>query len=82
MEETARCRHCARPLRGKPYYMGGPAFHPISKEQCKVNYYGGFVCSESCDLRASLELESSMPGAGSTKRLSSSASSHHKNNWR
>ena len=62
MAETAECRGCRQELRGKPYYMGGNAYHLKTGEHCPVNFYGGYVCSEGCDHRASRELESSMPG--------------------
>ena len=63
-EETAECRGCGKALRGKPYYMGGSAYLPLSEGggQAKVNFYGGFVCSRSCDYRSSLRLEQTMPG--------------------
>lgn len=55
-DEVATCRGCRMELRGKPYYMGGSAYHPRTGEQCKVNRYGGYVCSESCDQRATKEM--------------------------
>jgi hypothetical protein len=70
--ETAVCRGCGRKLNGKPYYMGGAAYHPETGERCKVNHYGGFVCSRQCDKRASHELENSMPG-GYSPNLSAPA---------
>jgi hypothetical protein len=30
-------------------------------ERAKVNFYGGYVCSDICDKRASYDLEESMP---------------------
>jgi hypothetical protein len=81
-EAKAVCRGCNKTLDGKPYYMGHPAYHPVTKEQCKVNFYGGFVCSESCDRNASLELERTMPGhTGAQSSLSSPAQDHLKKNW-
>lgn len=65
-EATAVCRGCRRTLRGKPYHMGGDAYLPDGS-QAKFNHYGGFVCSEDCDHRASLEQERSMPGHGDTQ---------------
>lgn len=80
--EVARCRGCGRVLRGEPYYRGKPAFHPETGEQCKTNFYGGFVCSSSCDYRASLTQEQSMPGHGDGQtRLSPYAAESHRNNW-
>ena len=68
-EETAKCRHCGTPLRGKPYHLGGGAYLPLPKGgRAPVNYYGGYVCSRSCDYRACLALEQSMPGHGSGQR--------------
>lgn len=67
-QERATCRGCGRELDGLPYYRGGRAYVPGSKDkyemrlEARKNHYGGFVCSRSCDVRASLELERSMPG--------------------
>lgn len=73
--EQASCRYCKRPLKGEPYYTGKNNYN------YKINYYGGFVCSEGCDTRACLELESSMPGAGPQKFVSSEANKRIHNNW-
>ncbi len=43
-QETAICRGCGKILNGKPYYMGGDAYDPVTKERARVNFYGGFVC--------------------------------------
>lgn len=67
-EETATCRGCGRKLIGKPYWAGGQAYHPETRERAKVNSYGGFVCSYRCDVKAALELEQSMPGHGITQK--------------
>lgn len=64
---TVTCRGCRRVLRGSPYHLGGHAYHPDTGETAKANFYGGWVCSRSCDVRASLELERSMPGHGHTQ---------------
>lgn len=81
-EEVATCRGCKKILKGKPYYMGHPAYHPDTNERCKVNFYGGFVCCENCDRQASLELERSMPGhTQSQSSLSTMSESHLKQNW-
>jgi hypothetical protein len=69
-------------LRGKPYYMGGSAYHPLTGDRCKINYYGGYVCSRQCDFRSSLELEQSMPGHGMSQRtLTQPAAAALKSNW-
>lgn len=80
--ERAECRGCHQALDGKPYYMGGRAYHPVTREQAKVNFYGGFVCSSACDHRASLELERTMPGHSPGKNLISSlARASLERNW-
>lgn len=63
-EETATCRGCGIVLDGKPYYMGGSAYHPRTRERVLTNFYGGYVCSQSCDRNAAMDLEASMPGSG------------------
>lgn len=68
-------------LRGKPYYMGGRAYHPRTGEQAKVNSYGGFVCSRSCDYRASLELEETVPGHYGQRFLSGETLRRVNANW-
>jgi hypothetical protein len=81
-EEHAVCRGCGLVLRGKPYYMGGRAYHPRTDKQCPVNHYGGFVCSEECDRRASLEQERSMPGHGNSQMsIGSFARESLNRNW-
>ena len=81
-DEVATCRGCGMVLRGKPYYMGGNAYHPETGERCRKNHYGGYVCSEGCDRRSSQRLEDSMPGAGpSGGSLSCFAKSSLNRNW-
>lgn len=81
-EETAKCRGCGRELRGKPYYMGGSAYHPDTGKRCPVNHYGGFVCSQGCDERAALELEQSMPGHSvRDTRLGQYSAARVRSNW-
>lgn len=82
MDETVKCRHCGLKLNGQPYFMGGSAYHPRTGERCKVNHYGGYVCSRECDYRASLDLERTMPGhTGAQVRLGSFAQSSFDANW-
>lgn len=81
-EEVAQCRNCHMTLKGKPYYMGGDAYHPKTNKKVPVNFYGGFVCSSDCDYRASIKMESSFPGAGEAEFLSSQAISKYRNNWK
>lgn len=80
-KEVAKCRGCNRALKGEPYYTGKPAYIPETNERARVNHYGGFVCSYGCDKRASMELESSMPGAGRSQSLSCYASESLRRNW-
>lgn len=61
-DTQAVCRGCGKLLRGNPYWKGGRAYHPDGKGSVKACYYGGWVCSRSCDYKACLELEESMPG--------------------
>jgi hypothetical protein len=83
IKKQAKCRGCGKSLRGDDYMYGGRAFDPDNNEQCKINYYGGFVCSRSCDYRASLELERSMPGHSySDTGLGCFSSIHLDRNWR
>lgn len=61
MSDTAKCRGCGMTLNGKPYHLGGPfARHPKTGEVCRVNYYGGYVCSESCDQKVISHMEVSI----------------------
>lgn len=77
----AFCRGCGRRLDGNSYERGGLAYIPENGEPAKVNFYGGWVCSESCDRRASLEMESSFPGAGKARSLQSGSERHVRTNW-
>ncbi|WP_215754239.1 hypothetical protein [Acetobacter sp. P5B1] len=80
--QTAECRWCGMRLQGKPYFMGGNAYHPRTGERAKINHYGGFVCSKACDRRSSLDLERSMPGHGANQqKLSCYAEAALKRNW-
>lgn len=63
-DEQATCRGCGRALKGHAYWTGKLAYIPETNEQARANFYGGWVCSRDCDVRASLELEQTMPGHG------------------
>jgi hypothetical protein len=81
-EEVAVCRGCGGVLKGSPYANGGYAYHPVTGDQCKSNFYGGWVCSRNCDFRASLELERTMPGhSGDQQRLGCFAQEALSRNW-
>ena len=81
-QEKAKCRGCGAVLSGKAYCYGGAAYLD-NGDRAKVNHYGGFVCSESCDIKSSRELEDSMPGATTTgnRSLSCFAKISLNRNW-
>ena len=81
IDEVVQCRGCRRVLEGKPYYLGGRAYMPETGEEAKVNFYGGFVCSESCDRRTCIEMESNFPGAGIATRPGQLSGAKIKSNW-
>ena len=80
MTDHARCRGCGIGLvdaigqPAPPYYRSHypHPYHPYTNHPAKSCYYGGFVCSESCDRKACLELEQSMPGHRGQTSLDSS----------
>ncbi len=57
------CRHCGLLMKGEPYYKGGPAYLPDG-DRALTNHYGGYVCSERCDIGAARDVEESPPGVG------------------
>lgn len=63
------CRGCGLVLIGSPYWKGGSAYHPRTRERAQACHYGGWVCSEQCDRRATIEQEASMPGSGGCASL-------------
>ncbi len=79
--ERATCRGCRMELNGKAYHLGGLATHPRTGETCRINFYGGYVCSWECDRAASMELQSSMPGAGPCRSLDGPAMDSLRRNW-
>lgn len=86
MNEKATCRHCRCDLIGKAYCYGGAAYIPDAQgrpgKRAPVNYYGGYVCSESCDYKAALTLEQSMPGHGyGQKTISGEPLERVRSNW-
>jgi len=83
-ETQAVCRGCGLKLRGSPYYKGGLAYHPNPGGEVYACYYGGWVCSRSCEVRACVELEGSMPGCStvnSYQRLSQEAKKRIEGHW-
>jgi hypothetical protein len=51
------------------------------KHEAKANYFGGWVCSESCDRRAYLEQESSMPGHAGQRSIDPNTSREISRKW-
>lgn len=85
-DDQAVCRGCGAELDGSPYHRGGTAYvrrpDGSSGARAKANYYGGWVCSRSCDYRASLHLEQDMPGHGYRQtKPGSEAMSRINANW-
>ena len=68
--EYAVCRNCGTRLDGQPYHLGGEAYLSDGK-LARKNWYGGYVCSKTCDIAATLEMKSSFPGAGQARKLDS-----------
>ena len=81
VKETAKCRGCGKQLIGESYHRGRSAYDPKTKERARINFYGGFVCCRSCDIRACLHMSSSMPGAGQAKFLNSLERDQVETNW-
>ena len=63
-DTQAVCRGCGKLLNGNPFWKGGSAYDPQTRERAKANFYGGWVCSRQCDYKAAMEQERSMPGCG------------------
>lgn len=80
-KDPAVCRGCRMTLKEFDYSYGGAAYHPRTGKRVPVNHFGGFVCSESCDRRACLDMLSSMPGAGPTRTLDSPCAERVRQNW-
>ena len=78
---SAKCRGCRKRLNGTFYHLGGSAYDPVTGEQAKVNFYGGYVCSYNCDVKVCLEMSSSMPGAGPAISLNSPEREQVERNW-
>lgn len=83
-ETQAVCRGCGLNLRGSPPWKAGLAHHPEPGGTVHRCHYGGWVCSRRCDVRASGELEGTMPGCGSVngyQRLSPYAKESIERHW-
>jgi hypothetical protein len=82
--ETPACRGCGTALEGQPFYTGKPAYIRTNRfglVPVPTCHYGGHVCSERCDRRASAQLEGSMPGCSDTGRLMGNLSSEISRKW-
>ena len=81
-DEKAKCRGCGKELDGKPYSAGGYAFDPQTREKAQACFYGGYVCSRNCDIRACLALERTMPGhEGGQREPGQLAMKQVRSNW-
>jgi len=59
--KTAICRACDKELIGKPYENGNVnAYHPITGDECKISFWGGFVCDDICDKKVDNEMKASI----------------------
>lgn len=82
-ETHAVCRGCGMVLNGEPHYKGKQAVHPRTGKTVPFCFYGGFVCSRTCDERACLEQERSMPGHGTSQQhIGTAARERIERNWR
>lgn len=83
MKKTTECRGCGKTLNGDGSQMSA-VYDPDTREAAKWNYYGGWVCSRTCDYNSSLELERSMPGHMGQKSLSIGSESYKsvERNWK
>lgn len=81
MAKGAKCRGCGIELIGKPYHLGGDAYIPKTMERCRVNHYGGYVCSEQCDRSVCMSVLRSMPQCGDAERPDCFAAQSLRDNW-
>lgn len=78
LEPDDECRNCSAPIKS---YRDSAVVIKTGK-QAKWNHFGGWVCSPWCDKTASLDLMSSMPGAGPAKSLNGAEKESFQSNWR
>lgn len=83
MSKNSECRGCGKKLNGDGSQMSS-VYDPITKEASRWNYYGGWVCSKTCDYNSSLELERSMPGHRGQQHLIICSASYRsvETNWK
>lgn len=78
------CRYCGRTIHAQghqDYYTAHWFDHQNKSQRAAVNHFGGYVCSRECDVRACLQMLSSMPGAGPAKSLDSYCNKSVNDNW-
>lgn len=75
---TKHCRNCKREINVS---STNHAVVVGTGKKAKWNHYGEWVCSEQCDKQACLDLESSMPGAGHARTVSTFAAEQIRKNW-
>jgi hypothetical protein len=75
-DDKATCRGCHRELRGSPYYTGKPAFiRPHVR--ALAHYFGGWVCSASCEVRVFKDMRDAGVWGSTEARLMASAHDRH-----
>jgi hypothetical protein len=75
-EKKAYCRGCGKELKWRPH-NGGAVYLPGTNEYAPQNFYGGYVCSKRCDIKACLQVSASMPGVN----LNSFEEKSVRDNW-
>lgn len=80
-KEKAKCRGCGKELRGHPYYTGKPAYLPLPEGgRALAHYFGGWVCSASCEIRVFKEMRDANVWGSTEARLTSEAHDRHERN--
>lgn len=78
---TVGCRHCNEPIEVKnEFSTTGKVIR--TKKDAKWSYYGGLVCSKSCEENSVLEMNSSMPHAGVCKSVPQSIQREINERWK
>lgn len=64
-DDEATCRGCGKTLEGSPYWKGGSAYVPGTQTRNRPygiralgHFYGGWVCSASCNRRVFKDMQS------------------------
>jgi hypothetical protein len=72
------CRYCGKPLLIR---ANGVVLDPDTRERLPRNFYGGWVCSRNCDVKACVAMRSSFPGAGPATRPGDLEQRQIDDNW-